>query len=64
MKPAVARFLRAIRERFSQRATVDPPDYRGADSLRAERARTPELVHVSPDEDEAIEREIRKWTGT
>lgn len=62
--PHVARFIGRVREHCSQRATSDRarPDW--ADSLRAERLRTPELVNLTPADDELIEREIRRGSGT
>lgn len=62
--PAVRRFIRHIREQCSQRATSDPANPRMRDSLLAEWRRTPELVALTPADDEMILREILRGTGT
>mgnify|MGYP007007270746 CR=1 FL=1 len=60
----VAAFVRSIRERCSQIASTAPPQHWLADSIRAEWARTPELVLLTPADRELIEREIRRRTNT
>jgi hypothetical protein len=60
----VARFIGRIREVCANRCTTAPPQHWLADSLRAEWARTPELVLVKPADHELIEREIRRGTNT
>lgn len=60
----VARHIRRIREHCSQRASSDPPRHDWADTLRAERLRDRHLVNLAPSDDELIERELRRGTGT
>ena len=62
--PHVARFVRRIREACAGRTRLDRPAHDLADTLRAERWRTPELGCLSPADDELIQTEIRRGTGT
>jgi len=62
--PHVAAFVVTIRERCANRATNDPARYDWADSLRAERLRNRHLVNLAPADDELLERELRRGTGT
>jgi hypothetical protein len=62
--PRVATFVLTVRERCAGRASHDRPLYDIADSLRAEWRRRGELVNLAPSDEELIEREIRRCTGT
>lgn len=65
--PAVARFVKQVREQCAGISTCDPPKHWLADSLRAQWARVRSEIDVltlTPADDELVKREILRGTNT